>query len=332
MTGPIGPAVPLPPPAPAPAPPAHGIAPDNLAALPTAPGVYLFFGNGTETQLPLYIGKSINIRARVLSHIREPLEARMMRQVHRVDWVRTAGEVGALLLESQWIKTRHPLYNQRLRRSRELCAWQLAPDPANADAGRRPVPPRLVYSRDLDFATARGLHGLYASARAAQQALRDLAQTHRLCLQALGLEAPSARGCFGRQIGRCDGVCIGHEPVADHARRLHEALRDSQVQQWPFAGPVGLVERDGDWHQTHVVHHWRHLRTLDSRGAWPGATHGPADGPSAGFDLDAYRILMRPLMSGQGEVVALDAAAADPLPPRRPRRRRGSSSAEGPTS
>lgn len=315
----------------------HAIPPENLAALPAAAGVYLFFGAAqalaAETsggpgrrrrkatvktepplvpaalawpELPLYIGKSVNIRARVLSHIREPAEARMMRQVQRVEWVRTAGEIGALLLESRWIKTRQPLYNKLLRRSRELCAWQFQP----ALGQTRPT---LAFSREVEFATAQGLYGLYASAHAAQDALRELAQAQHLCLSTLGLEAPSRRGCFGRQIGRCAGVCVGQEAASDHAQRVLAALQGSQVQQWPFEGAVGVVERDGDWSQTHVVQHWRHLHTLESHAGSAPRLAWQADGadalaPSlhpAGFDLDAYRILMRPLMTGQAEVVPL---------------------------
>ncbi|NBX56199.1 MAG: hypothetical protein EBT70_14270, partial [Betaproteobacteria bacterium] len=93
----------------------HGIAPDNLAALPRGCGVYVFRGEGA---LPLYIGKSVDLRARVLSHLRSADEAAMLAQSRRVDTYRTAGEIGALLLEAQWVKQHMPLYNIRLRRSR----------------------------------------------------------------------------------------------------------------------------------------------------------------------------------------------------------------------
>ena len=41
-----------------------------LNDLPTRPGVYLF--HGESDTMPLYIGKSVNIRSRVLSHLRTP--------------------------------------------------------------------------------------------------------------------------------------------------------------------------------------------------------------------------------------------------------------------
>ena len=39
-----------------------------LEELPKQPGVYIF--HGESDTLPLYIGKSVNIRSRVLSHLR----------------------------------------------------------------------------------------------------------------------------------------------------------------------------------------------------------------------------------------------------------------------
>ncbi|MCB5392478.1 hypothetical protein LIP47_17190, partial [Eggerthella lenta] len=69
--------------------------------------------------MPLYIGKSINIRSRVLSHLRTQDEAAMLRQSRRISWICTAGEIGALLLEARLIKEQQPLFNKRLRRNRQ---------------------------------------------------------------------------------------------------------------------------------------------------------------------------------------------------------------------
>ena len=73
-----------------------------LADMPAAPGVYTF--HGAEGDLPLYIGKSVNLRNRLLAHLRTPDEARMLRQTRRISHIRTAGEIGALLLEARLIK------------------------------------------------------------------------------------------------------------------------------------------------------------------------------------------------------------------------------------
>ena len=50
---------------------------EAIQDLPNAPGVYVF--HGEEGDLPLYIGKSVNLRNRVLSHLRTVEEARMLR-------------------------------------------------------------------------------------------------------------------------------------------------------------------------------------------------------------------------------------------------------------
>lgn len=100
--------------------------------------VYLF--HGESDTMPLYIGKSVNIRSRVLSHLRTPDEAAMLRQSRRISWICTAGEIGALLLEARLIKEQQPLFNKRLRRNRQLCALQL--NEKRVD---------VVYAKEVDF-------------------------------------------------------------------------------------------------------------------------------------------------------------------------------------
>ncbi|WP_291475111.1 hypothetical protein [Acidovorax sp.] len=128
---------------------------EAIEGMPCAPGVYIF--HGAEGDLPLYIGKSVNLRSRLLAHLRNPDEARLLRQTLRISHVRTAGEIGALLLEARLIKQQHPLLNQKLRRNRQLCSLRVQ------EGGL----PEVVYSKDLNFATAPDLYGLYASRHAA---------------------------------------------------------------------------------------------------------------------------------------------------------------------
>jgi excinuclease Cho len=71
--------------------PTH-IDPESLRLLPNKPGVYIFRG---DHDAPLYIGKSIKIRGRILSHLRTPEEARMLAQSRHVEFRQTAGDIGA---------------------------------------------------------------------------------------------------------------------------------------------------------------------------------------------------------------------------------------------
>jgi excinuclease Cho len=256
------------------------IAPQCLDALPRSAGVYIFRGEGT---LPLYIGKSVDIRARVLSHLRAPDEAKMVAQTRWIDFIETAGEIGALLLEAQMVKVHSPLFNIRLRRLRHLCAIRLRA----ADTG---LTPEIVSSRDTAVGQVDGLYGLFSSRHAVQARLRELAKEHALCHALLGLEKPSPRGCFGLQIKTCHGACVGREDRSAHDQRLWQALQDMKVHVWPYAGAIDLVETQGDWVQKHRIQNWRYLGTWCSRAQ---AVQGQAE---ASFDLDTYKILVKPLL------------------------------------
>ena len=252
---------------------------------PTGAGVYIFHGPAGD--LPLYIGKSIHIRARLLSHLRTPDEARMLRQTQRITHIRTAGEIGALLLEAHMIKAQQPLFNQKLRRNKQLCSWQL-------DSGV----PRIVNAKDIDFACAPDLYGLFASRHAALSALRAIADQNRLCYAPLGLEKlPPGKACFRAAIRQCAGVCRGDETAQAHQERLFTSLLGLRVQCWPFAGAVGLVERDEDLTQIHVVNHWCYLGSAST-----ADQARQLSTVAAGFDADSYKILCRPVLTQSVEI------------------------------
>lgn len=261
--------------------------PEMLAGLPDAPGVYLFYGerfHEDAASLPLYVGKSTRLRSRVLSHFaadhQSDRELSLSQQVRRVEWIETAGEIGALLKEAELVKRLQPTHNRQLRRNRELCAWRLAPDMLGD------VRLELVHAADLDFGRDDALYGFFRSRREAINRLRALAREHALCPPLLGLDKhqPGSR-CFDFQLGRCRGACHGGEAPAAHALRLAEALQGLRVEHWPWAGAIGL--REGP--VVHVVEGWRYLGCAADEAALAELlAHGrPA------FDLDIYRILLK---------------------------------------
>jgi excinuclease Cho len=273
--------------------PDHKIDPESLAALPRTFGVYIFKGEGT---LPLYIGKSVDIRSRVMSHLRTPDEVSMIAQTRRIDFIETAGEIGALLLESRMIKEQNPLFNQRLRRVRTLCSIRLS----QTEKG---VVPEIVDSKSVNLGSTPELYGLFSSSHAASAKLKELAQQHMLCMSVLGLEKTSKRGCFGLQIKTCLGACVGKEDRQAHDERLFTALIDSQVEVWPFAGPVDLIEESDGWVQRHRVNNWCYVGTQCSK------TQGKSqlsDLKQLDFDLDSYKILVKPIMLKTVKVEAVD--------------------------
>ena len=269
--------------------PPHQIDPESLAALPRTSGVYIFKGEGA---LPIYIGKSVDIRSRVLAHLRAEDEAEMMAQSRRVEFIETAGEIGALLLEARLIKQQSPLFNIRLRRLRNLCSIRLA-----EKAGV--VTPDIVSGKAVAVGQADDLYGLFSSVYSAQSKLRELADQHGLCLGLLGIEKVSKRGCFGLQVKTCLGACVGKEDRHAHDQRLFSALTDLKVHAWPYPGAVDLVEQSGDWIQRHRLQDWRY------QGTWCSKTHQLTTHDQLGFDLDTYKILVKPVMMGTVRIEAV---------------------------
>jgi excinuclease Cho len=251
--------------------------------LPRTSGVYIFKGEG---KLPLYIGKSVDIRARVMSHLRAPDEAKMISQTRRIDFIETAGEIGALLLESRMIKELSPLFNQRLRRIRTLSSIRL-------NQTNKGTVTEIVDSKSVNLGSTPELYGLFSSHHAARAKLKTLAQQHMLCMSVLGLEKTSKRGCFGLQIKTCLGACVGKEDRQTHDQRLFSALVDSQVELWPFSGPIDLIEEVDGWIQRHRVNNWCYLGTQCSK---LGEASKPSKLEPHGFDLDSYKILVKPIM------------------------------------
>jgi DNA polymerase-3 subunit epsilon len=264
---------------------------DALDAIPDTPGVYLFYG---ENDMPLYVGKSVRLRQRVLSHFNSDhklyKDMRLSQQLHRIEVRETAGEIGALLLEARLVKDLQPVHNRQLRRQGDLCAWRLKED----DKGH--TLPVLTFASEQDFGRADRLYGLFSSKRKAEAALRELAELHQLCLVQLGLEGRAGNGkpCFNWQLKRCKGVCIGKEAESFHRARLESALANLHVKVWPWPGSVGLVETAGERTDIHVVNNWCYLGTVRSDDElWTLLEQLPT---RPAFDLDTYKILSRALI------------------------------------
>lgn len=264
-----------------------------LEALPKQPGVYFF--HGESEAMPLYIGKSVNIRSRVLSHLRTPDEAAMLRQSRRITFIQTAGELGALLLEARLIKEQQPLFNKRLRRNRQLCSLQIVD-------GK----PQVVYAREVDFSRAPNLFGLFANRRSALQTLQTLADEQQLCYGLLGLESVSrGRACFRSALKRCAGACCGKESVEAHHARLLAGLSTLRVNCWPWESAVALKEtREGMTHY-HIIHNWFWLGAVETLHEAAALMRSPA-----GFDHDGYKILCKPLLGGAYDIIELNGPEA----------------------
>ena len=266
--------------------------PDALGAIPDAPGVYLFYG---DNPLPLYVGKSTHLRDRVAAHfcgdwVRET-DLRLSAEIRRIEFETTAGELGALLRESALVKSVLPSHNRALRRKADAGVMTLGDD------GR----PAFARADAIDPAAIPGAYGPYASKRAMRARLQSLASEHRLCWIRLGLERRDGP-CFARQLGRCDGACVGAQTAETHLARLRAALAPDAIPAWPWAGPALVREasEDGARIDVHVVRDWHWIGTARDDAELASLIESPI---RPAFDLDVCRLLLRRYAKSPGAFV-----------------------------
>jgi DNA polymerase-3 subunit epsilon len=253
-----------------------------LDGLPESPGVYLFFGREGEL---LYVGKSVNIRDRVRSHFAGdgPKEMTMTQQVRRVEHRETAGELGALLLESQLIKEMAPLYNTVARQKRNLTIARRSTDRKGY------INVSLEEIAHIEPAEAGSILGVFKHRKQALEYLATIARSHALCGKLLGLEQTRSY-CFGYHLKQCNGACVGEEEPGTYNFRVEAAFTDRKVKAWPFEEAIAIEERGGESKgEVFVVDNWCLLAsfTYTEFGLEP---HLPG---TRRFDYDSYKILSR---------------------------------------
>lgn len=260
---------------------------DAIDALPEAPGVYLFYG---DNPLPLYIGKSVNLRERVGAHFsqdwRSETDLRLSQEIRRIDYEETAGELGALLREAVLVKSRMPAYNRALRRKSEAGVVRFEQGFPHF------IPAPVVEPGDVTEA-----YGPFSSRAALRATLRELAGEHRLCWRRLQLERRPEGPCFARQLHRCGGTCVGAESPDAHDDRLRVALTPFAIPAWPYAGAALVRERGatGERVDVHVIRDWCWLGTARDDGELAALAEMPQ---RAAFDPDVTRLLVRRYRSG----------------------------------
>ena len=173
---------------------------EKIASFPRSPGVYLM---RDLAQKIIYVGKANDLKSRVTSYFTgkdtRPMAPFLMARVHNIEFINTATEKEALILENNLIKRHHPRYNVNLRDDKTY--YHLSLDPSEKF-------PRLqlVRKRLNDAAL---YFGPYPSGLAAKETLRFVQQVFplRSCRNRDFKLRP--RPCLEYQIGRCLAPCKG---------------------------------------------------------------------------------------------------------------------------
>jgi len=263
---------------------------DCCYSFPEGPGVYYFYN---KDNILLYIGKSKNIRKRVLSHYYRPDEtkhhANLIKQTTHIDVKCTAGELGALLLESAEIKKYQPVFNKRLRKHQKLYSWVLNDNfiPILQHVDTIPNDKICV--------------GLYPSQIKAKQWLLDLIEKNQLCAKVLGLESNHRECCFNYQLRRCKGACCGKETLEIHNHRLIQAFEQYSLITWPWQSAIAIVEESPlyEYKTYHIINQWRYLGSVNELNHLSIA-------PLPSFSRDSYQILIRYLQNANPIIIELE--------------------------
>jgi DNA polymerase-3 subunit epsilon len=263
------------------------ISPELIKGIPNTPGVYIFYNAEGDV---LYVGKSIKMRSRVLSHfggdINSGKELRMCQETADIEYRETSGELSALFLESKLVKELSPVYNRMLREVKELAVIMRKID----ERGYATL--SIEYTGEIDSQELKSVLAVCRSKAQAKAFLRKLAKDHELCSKLMGLEKASS-ACFGRQLGHCKGACIGEEDPAAYNKRFDEAFKRYRIKSWPFSGPVAVKdETDEGEGVAYVVDNWCLTEVIQYSGDTKSSQK-----VSAMFDLDSYKILSRFLLN-----------------------------------
>ncbi len=188
----------------------------QLPALPSRPGVYLF--RDAEGSI-LYVGKASSLRHRVASYFAaagnlSPKTARMMERAADLDYYVTASEQEAVLLECILIKRHRPHYNIRLKDDKSYPYLKLT---VNEDWPRAHLTRRVVRDGARYF-------GPFASAGSVHTTVDLLGRVFHLRSCRKAIDGRERRPCLDYHIRRCSGPCVGAVSRQEYQEAVSQAV------------------------------------------------------------------------------------------------------------
>lgn len=180
----------------------------DLSVIPTSSGCYIYRDKEDEI---IYIGKAKNLKKRVSSYFQkrdlDPKTRLLVRHIDSVDFIVTANEVEALILENTLIKKHNPKYNIDLKDSKSYAFIHISGDDF----------PRIGILRR---ATTQGkLYGPFVSAKDRDEILDVVKRTFRL----RSCRNMPKRPCLRYHIGNCMAPCTGNVSKEEYKKAIDKA-------------------------------------------------------------------------------------------------------------
>jgi excinuclease ABC subunit C len=181
---------------------------------PSSPGVYRMVDGGGDV---LYVGKAKNIRKRVLTYLRpaghDSRIERMIAATAALEFVSTATETEALLLEANLIKRLRPRFNVLLRDDKSFPYILITADH---------WAPQILKHRGART-RAGNYYGPFASVWAVNRTVNALERAFLLRSCSDAFFESRTRPCLLHQIKRCSAPCTGEIEFPDYAELAREA-------------------------------------------------------------------------------------------------------------
>ncbi|WP_439883209.1 exonuclease domain-containing protein [Pontibacter sp. MBLB2868] len=193
------------------------ISKEQVDALPMVPGVYYFYNEQGEV---IYVGKSINIKKRIIQHFNIDYKSRksldFKNNIADITYELMGNELVSLLFESAEIKRMKPHYNRQQRRSIFNTGIYVYTD----DNGYK----RLTFGsvNSADDVSMTPLVALSNHYKAKGFLFHKVAKFN-LCQKLCDLYKTNG-ACFDYQVHQCKGACIGKETPEEYNKRVDEAI------------------------------------------------------------------------------------------------------------
>jgi DNA polymerase-3 subunit epsilon len=194
---------------------------DVIDNLPESEGVYYFRDSDNEV---LYIGKAINIKKRVLSHIydKSKREINLCLATANITYTETGSELLALLLESAEIKRQFPKFNRAQRKTRESIALFTYQDRQG-----------ILHIATNNIKLVQQPITKFYTAREARAFVEKLCEEFELCPKYCHLQS-NVSSCFHFQLKQCKGICSNKERVESYNKRVQQAITSVQYETESF--------------------------------------------------------------------------------------------------
>lgn len=193
---------------------------EELKKLPKHPGVYIMHSANDDI---LYVGKAVNLHNRVRQYFRSgyghnnsPKIGRMVEQIAYFEYILTASEMEALVLECNLIKEYRPKYNTMMTDDKGYPYIRVTVDEEY---------PRFLYSHNMRRDKSK-YFGPYTNARAVHDIIELVNKLFKLrtCNKRLPQDIGRDRPCLYYQIGQCTGPCNGYASAEEYRSQINGAI------------------------------------------------------------------------------------------------------------